>query len=90
MCGSVRFLRFLKAFASDSLPKPNKTSLDTSCFVFLPLVSVPRCAITTSFVVSFTNVEMSLPDKFGLTLQFPNGLLGTFIDMPWWLGGKLN
>ena len=25
-----------------------------------------------------------------LTLQFPNGLIGTFIDMPWWLGGKLN
>ena len=25
-----------------------------------------------------------------LTLQFPNGLLGTFIDMPWWLGGDLN
>ena len=25
-----------------------------------------------------------------LTLQFPNGLLGTFIDMPWWLGGELN
>ena len=25
-----------------------------------------------------------------LTLQFPNGLIGTFIDMPWWLGGELN
>ena len=25
-----------------------------------------------------------------LTLQFPNGLLGTVIDMPWWLGGELN
>ena len=25
-----------------------------------------------------------------LTLQFPNGLIGTFIEMPWWLGGELN
>ena len=25
-----------------------------------------------------------------LTLQFPNGLIGLFIDMPWWLGGELN
>ena len=25
-----------------------------------------------------------------LTLQFPNGLIGLFIDLPWWLGGQLN
>ena len=25
-----------------------------------------------------------------LTLQFPNGLIGLLIDMPWWLGGDLN
>ena len=25
-----------------------------------------------------------------LTLQFPNGLIGLLIDMPWWLGGELN
>ena len=25
-----------------------------------------------------------------LTLQFPNGLIGIFIDLPWWLGGQLN
>jgi len=25
-----------------------------------------------------------------LTLQFPNGLIGEIIDMPWWLGGELN
>ena len=25
-----------------------------------------------------------------LTLQFPNGLIGGIIDMPWWLGGELN
>ena len=25
-----------------------------------------------------------------LTLQFPNGVIGMFIDLPWWLGGSLN
>ena len=25
-----------------------------------------------------------------LTLQFPNGLIGLLIDLPWWLGGQLN
>ena len=25
-----------------------------------------------------------------LTLQFPNGLIGLIVDMPWWLGGRLN
>ena len=25
-----------------------------------------------------------------LTLQFPNGAIGFFIDLPWWLGGELN
>ncbi|MDC3072122.1 tripartite tricarboxylate transporter permease [bacterium] len=25
-----------------------------------------------------------------LTLQFPNGVIGMIIDLPWWLGGSLN
>ena len=25
-----------------------------------------------------------------LTLQFPNGVIGMYIDLPWWLGGSLN
>ena len=25
-----------------------------------------------------------------LTLQFPNGVIGMFINLPWWLGGSLN
>jgi hypothetical protein len=25
-----------------------------------------------------------------LTLQFPNGAIGLFIELPWWLGGELN
>ena len=25
-----------------------------------------------------------------LVLQFPSGLLGAFVDLPWWLGGELN
>ena len=25
-----------------------------------------------------------------LTLQFPNGVIGMFVDLPWWLGGSLN
>ena len=28
--------------------------------------------------------------SYMLTLQFPNGLIGLLIDMPWWLGGELN
>ena len=25
-----------------------------------------------------------------LTLQFPNGVIGMFVNLPWWLGGSLN
>jgi hypothetical protein len=25
-----------------------------------------------------------------LVLQFPSGLLGAVVDLPWWLGGELN
>ena len=25
-----------------------------------------------------------------LVLQFPSGILGAFVDLPWWLGGELN
>ena len=25
-----------------------------------------------------------------LTLQFPNGVIGALVDLPWWLGGSLN
>ena len=43
-----------------------------------------------SIIISFVLLVILWFLSSMLTLQFPNGLIGLLIDMPWWLGGKLN
>ena len=43
-----------------------------------------------SIIISFVLLVILWFLSSMLTLQFPNGLIGLLIDMPWWLGGELN
>ena len=43
-----------------------------------------------SIIISFVLLVILWFLSHMLTLQFPNGLIGSLIDMPWWLGGELN
>ena len=43
-----------------------------------------------SIIISFVLLVILWFLSHMLTLQFPNGLIGLLIDMPWWLGGELN
>ena len=43
-----------------------------------------------SIIISFALLVILWFLSHMLTLQFPNGLIGLLIDMPWWLGGELN
>ena len=43
-----------------------------------------------SIIISFILLIILWFLSYMLTLQFPNGLIGLLIDMPWWLGGDLN
>ena len=43
-----------------------------------------------SIIISFVLLVVLWFLSYMLTLQFPNGLIGLLIDMPWWLGGELN
>ena len=43
-----------------------------------------------SIIISFILLVILWFLSYMLTLQFPNGLIGLLIDMPWWLGGDLN
>ena len=43
-----------------------------------------------SIIISFALLVILWFLSHMLTLQFPNGLIGLLIDMPWWLGGDLN
>jgi len=43
-----------------------------------------------SIIISFVLLVILWFLSYMLTLQFPNGLIGLLIDMPWWLGGELN
>ncbi len=43
-----------------------------------------------SIIISFILLVILWFLSYMLTLQFPNGLIGLMIDMPWWLGGDLN
>ena len=43
-----------------------------------------------SIIISFVLLVILWFLSNMLTLQFPNGLIGLLIDMPWWLGGELN
>ncbi len=43
-----------------------------------------------SIIISFVLLVVLWFLSHMLTLQFPNGLIGSLIDMPWWLGGDLN
>ena len=43
-----------------------------------------------SIIISFVLLLVLWFLSHMLTLQFPNGLIGSLIDMPWWLGGELN
>ena len=43
-----------------------------------------------SIIISFALLVILWFLSSMLTLQFPNGLIGLLIDMPWWLGGELN
>ena len=43
-----------------------------------------------SIIISFVLLVILWFLSYLLTLQFPNGLIGLLIDMPWWLGGELN
>ena len=43
-----------------------------------------------SIIISFVLLVILWFLSYMLTLQFPNGLIGSLIDMPWWLGGELN
>jgi putative tricarboxylic transport membrane protein len=43
-----------------------------------------------SIIISFILLVILWFLSYMLTLQFPNGLIGLMIDMPWWLGGNLN
>ena len=43
-----------------------------------------------SIIISFVLLVVLWFLSHMLTLQFPNGLIGSLIDMPWWLGGELN
>ena len=43
-----------------------------------------------SIIISFILLVILWFLSYMLTLQFPNGLIGLIIDMPWWLGGDLN
>ena len=43
-----------------------------------------------SIIISFILLVILWFLSYMLTLQFPNGLIGLLIDMPWWLGGELN
>ena len=43
-----------------------------------------------SIIISFILLVILWFLSYMLTLQFPNGLIGLMVDMPWWLGGDLN
>ncbi len=43
-----------------------------------------------SIIISFVLLVILWFLSYMLTLQFPNGLIGLLIDMPWWLGGEFN
>ncbi len=43
-----------------------------------------------SIIISFILLVILWFLSYMLTLQFPDGLIGLMIDMPWWLGGDLN
>ena len=43
-----------------------------------------------SIIISFVLLVILWFLSHMLTLQFPNGLIGSLINMPWWLGGELN
>jgi len=43
-----------------------------------------------SIIISFVLLVILWFLSYMLTLQFPNGLIGLLIEMPWWLGGELN
>ena len=65
-------------------------SIPPQTLVLVPLVAfLESCVVVGLFVSGVFLLIMWLLATM-LVLQFPSGLLGAFVDLPWWLGGELN
>ena len=66
------------------------TWLLSALFINLFILFHNKKAYVSSICISAALMVILWSLSSLLTLQFPNGLIGLFIDLPWWLGGQLN
>ena len=59
-------------------------------FINIFILFQNRKAYVSSICISAVLMAILWALSSLLTLQFPNGLIGLLIDLPWWLGGQMN